>query len=151
MFNIHREEIDWGGRKLVLETGRVARQADGAVVATYGETVVLATAVGMTAPKQEKWVAANVEVLPVAVIGSIGAVFDYYLAQPAAGGVVLTISDRSGKTIREFTSDVYPSDPTMPNVPEYWLMKPTVLPCMSGVPAAGLMPITLPAGTVGDA
>ena len=52
MFNIHREEIDWGGRKLVLETGRVARQADGAVLATYGETVVLATAVGMTEPKQ---------------------------------------------------------------------------------------------------
>ncbi len=51
MFKIHREEIDWGGRKLVLETGRVARQADGAVVATYGETVVLATAVGMTEPK----------------------------------------------------------------------------------------------------
>ena len=51
MFNIHREEIDWGGRKLVLETGRVARQADGAVWATYGETVVLATAVGMTEPK----------------------------------------------------------------------------------------------------
>jgi len=52
MFKIHREEIDWGGRKLVLETGRVARQADGAVVATYGETVVLATAVGATVPKQ---------------------------------------------------------------------------------------------------
>jgi polyribonucleotide nucleotidyltransferase len=52
MFNIHREEIDWGGRKLVLETGRVARQADGAVVATYGETVVLATAVGEREPKQ---------------------------------------------------------------------------------------------------
>ena len=51
MFKINREEIDWGGRKLVLETGRVARQADGAVVATYGETVVLATAVGMTEPK----------------------------------------------------------------------------------------------------
>ena len=51
MFNIHREEIEWGGRKLVLETGKVARQADGAVVATYGETVVLATAVGMTEPK----------------------------------------------------------------------------------------------------
>ena len=43
MFNIHREEIEWGGRKLVLETGRIARQADGAVLATYGETVVLAT------------------------------------------------------------------------------------------------------------
>ena len=51
MFNIHREEIEWGGRKLVLETGRVARQADGAVVATYGETVVLATAVGEREPK----------------------------------------------------------------------------------------------------
>jgi polyribonucleotide nucleotidyltransferase len=51
MFKIHREEIDWGGRKLVLETGRVARQADGAVWATYGETVVLATAVGETEPK----------------------------------------------------------------------------------------------------
>src|SRR6185295_4978525 len=51
MFNIHREEIEWGGRKLVLETGRVARQADGAVLATYGETVVLATAVGETQPK----------------------------------------------------------------------------------------------------
>ncbi len=51
MFNIIREEIDWGGRKLVLETGRVARQADGAVLATYGETVVLATAVGDRNPK----------------------------------------------------------------------------------------------------
>jgi polyribonucleotide nucleotidyltransferase len=51
MFNKHREEIDWGGRKLVLETGKVARQADGAVMATYGETVVLATAVGQTEPK----------------------------------------------------------------------------------------------------
>jgi polyribonucleotide nucleotidyltransferase len=51
MFNIIREEIEWGGRTLVLETGRVARQADGAIVATYGETVVLATAVGDTSPK----------------------------------------------------------------------------------------------------
>ena len=45
MFNITRKETNWGGRKLVLETGRVARQADGAVLATLGETVVLATAV----------------------------------------------------------------------------------------------------------
>ncbi|MFA5582545.1 MAG: polyribonucleotide nucleotidyltransferase, partial [Paracoccaceae bacterium] len=41
MFDIAREEIEWGGRKLILETGRIARQADGAVLATYGETVVL--------------------------------------------------------------------------------------------------------------
>src|SRR5216110_3865741 len=51
MFDIHREEFDWGGRKLVLETGKMARQADGAVVATYGETVVLATVVGAHAPR----------------------------------------------------------------------------------------------------
>jgi polyribonucleotide nucleotidyltransferase len=51
MFTINREEIEWGGRKLVLESGRIARQADGAVLATYGETVVLATAVGETEPK----------------------------------------------------------------------------------------------------
>nr|TFG53393.1 MAG: polyribonucleotide nucleotidyltransferase [Hyphomicrobiales bacterium] len=51
MFTIHREEVEWGGRTLVLETGRIARQADGAVLATYGETVVLATAVGAKEPK----------------------------------------------------------------------------------------------------
>ena len=46
MFDIQRVEIDWAGRPLVLETGRLARQADGAVLATYGETTVLATVVG---------------------------------------------------------------------------------------------------------
>ncbi|HEX3651756.1 MAG TPA: polyribonucleotide nucleotidyltransferase [Rhizomicrobium sp.] len=51
MFHIAKEEIEWGGRKLVLETGKVARQADGAVVATYGETVVLATVVGAKSPR----------------------------------------------------------------------------------------------------
>ena len=51
MFEIHREEIDWCGRKLVLETGRIARQADGAVFASYGETTVLATIVSAKAPK----------------------------------------------------------------------------------------------------
>jgi polyribonucleotide nucleotidyltransferase len=45
MFNIHRKEIEWGGRKLVLETGRIARQADGAVLASYEDTTVLCTAV----------------------------------------------------------------------------------------------------------
>ena len=52
MFNIHREELDWGGRKLVLETGKVARQADGAVFASYGETTVLATVVAAKKPKE---------------------------------------------------------------------------------------------------
>jgi polyribonucleotide nucleotidyltransferase len=52
MFEIHREELDWGGRKLVLETGRIARQADGAVFASYGETTVLATVVAAKKPKE---------------------------------------------------------------------------------------------------
>ena len=45
MFDIKRKTIEWGGRALTLETGRMARQADGSVLATYGETMVLATAV----------------------------------------------------------------------------------------------------------
>ena len=42
-FKVCRKEMEWGGRKLVLETGKVARQAEGAVLVTYGETEVLAT------------------------------------------------------------------------------------------------------------
>ena len=71
MFDIHRKEIEWGGRKLSLETGRLARQADGAVLVSYGETSVLCTAVGqrkvregldflpLTANYQEKTFAAG--------------------------------------------------------------------------------------------
>ena len=51
MFEIFRKELMWGGRRLVLETGKVARQADGAVMATYGETTVLCTAVAMKQAK----------------------------------------------------------------------------------------------------
>jgi polyribonucleotide nucleotidyltransferase len=51
MFNKHTVEIEWAGRPLKLETGRIARQADGAVLATYGETSVLATVV---AAKEER-------------------------------------------------------------------------------------------------
>lgn len=51
MFNTHKVEIEWGGRPLILETGKIARQADGAVLATYGETVVLATVVSAKEPK----------------------------------------------------------------------------------------------------
>jgi polyribonucleotide nucleotidyltransferase len=47
MFNYFRKELDWGGRKLILETGKMARQADGAVLARYGDTIVLCTAVGV--------------------------------------------------------------------------------------------------------
>ncbi|MGE0563328.1 MAG: polyribonucleotide nucleotidyltransferase [Pseudolabrys sp.] len=61
MFDMHRVELDWGGRKLVLETGRVARQADGAVLATYGETSVLATVVAAKTPRE------GVDFLPLTV------------------------------------------------------------------------------------
>src|SRR5215210_8697306 len=52
MFDIHRVGLDWGGRELVLETGKMARQADGAVLAKYGETTVLATVVSTKQPKE---------------------------------------------------------------------------------------------------
>ncbi len=46
MFKVYKKEIEVAGKKISLETGKVARQADGAIVATCGETVVLATVVG---------------------------------------------------------------------------------------------------------
>jgi polyribonucleotide nucleotidyltransferase len=61
MFQTNRVELDWGGRKLVLETGKVARQADGAVVATYGESTVLATVVAAKTPRE------GVDFLPLTV------------------------------------------------------------------------------------
>jgi polyribonucleotide nucleotidyltransferase len=61
MFDMHRVELDWGGRKLTLETGRMARQADGAVLATYGETTVIATVVAAKQPKE------GVDFLPLTV------------------------------------------------------------------------------------
>ena len=51
MFQVFKKEIDWGGKMLTLETGRIARQADGAVLASMGETTVLCTAVAAAAPK----------------------------------------------------------------------------------------------------
>jgi polyribonucleotide nucleotidyltransferase len=61
MFNIYRKEMNWGGRKLVLETGKIARQADAAVLVTYGETTVLCTVVAEKTPK------AGIDFLPLAV------------------------------------------------------------------------------------
>ena len=46
MFKIFKEELELGGKKLILETGKIARQADGAIIATCGETVVISTVVG---------------------------------------------------------------------------------------------------------
>ena len=61
MFDIKRVEIEWGGRTLSLETGKIARQADGAVVATYGQTSVLCTVVSA------KKIAADISFFPLSV------------------------------------------------------------------------------------
>src|SRR5262245_8735934 len=76
MFDIHRVELDWGGRKLTLETGRVARQADGAVLATYGETTVLAAVVGAKQPKE------GIDFLPL----TVNYTEKYYAAGRIPGG-----------------------------------------------------------------
>ena len=51
MFEVFKKEIEWGGRMLTLETGKIARQADGAIMATLGETTVLCTAVAASSAK----------------------------------------------------------------------------------------------------
>ena len=61
MFKEFRKEIDWNGKKLVLETGKIARQADGAVMATLGESKVLCTVVGEKTPK------AGIDFFPLSV------------------------------------------------------------------------------------
>ncbi len=76
MFDIHRVELDWGGRKLTLETGRIARQADGAVVATYGETTVLAAVVAAKQPKE------GIDFLPL----TVNYTEKYYAAGRIPGG-----------------------------------------------------------------
>jgi len=52
MFKVYRKEMEWGGKTLTLETGRIARQADGTVLVTYGETSVLCTVVSGQKPKE---------------------------------------------------------------------------------------------------
>ena len=61
MFQEFRKEIEWGGRPLILESGKIARQADGAVMVTYGETKVLCTVVSEKTPKP------GLDFLPLAV------------------------------------------------------------------------------------
>ncbi len=76
MFKIFKKEIDFGGKKITLETGKVARQADGAIIATCGETVVLATAVGA------KKVNPDVDYFPL----SVNYQEKYYAAGKIPGG-----------------------------------------------------------------
>src|SRR6186997_1507401 len=76
MFDKHTVELDWGGRKLTLETGKIARQADGAVVATYGETTVIAAVVAAKQPKE------GIDFLPL----TVNYTEKYYAAGRIPGG-----------------------------------------------------------------
>ena len=76
MFDIHRIQLDWGGRTLTLETGKIARQADGAVLATYGETTVLAAVVAAKQPKE------GIDFLPL----TVNYTEKYYAAGRIPGG-----------------------------------------------------------------
>jgi polyribonucleotide nucleotidyltransferase len=89
MFDIHSVEIDWGGRPLKLETGKIARQADGAVMATYGETVVLATVVAARTPRE------GVDFLPLTV--------DYQEKTYAAGRIPGGYFKREGRPTEKET------------------------------------------------
>src|SRR5215217_1769409 len=89
MFDIHRVELDWGGRTLTLETGKIARQADGAVVATYGETKVLATVVAAKTPRE------GVDFLPLTV--------DYQEKYYAAGRIPGGYFKREGRPTEKET------------------------------------------------
>jgi hypothetical protein len=62
-----------------------------------------------------------------------GAIFDYYIASPAAGPVTLKIADSAGHVVRELSNVAPPADTIMPNVPEYWLQPPTVLSTAAGM------------------
>ena len=76
MFEIKKEEIIVNGKKITLETGKIARQADGAIIATCGETVVIATAVGA------KKVAEGQDYFPL----SVNYQEKYYAAGKIPGG-----------------------------------------------------------------
>lgn len=89
MFKAHSVEIDWGGRPLKLETGKIARQADGAVVATYGETIVLATVVAAKSPRE------GVDFLPLTV--------DYQEKTYAAGRIPGGYFKREGRPTEKET------------------------------------------------
>ncbi|EGP08964.1 polyribonucleotide nucleotidyltransferase [Afipia clevelandensis] len=89
MFTKHSVEIDWGGRPLKLETGKIARQADGAVMATYGETIVLATVVAAKSPRD------GVDFLPLTV--------DYQEKTYAAGRIPGGYFKREGRPTEKET------------------------------------------------
>ena len=89
MFDIARVGLEWGGRRLTLETGRIARQADGAVLATYGDTTVLATVVAAKQPRE------GIDFMPLTV--------DYQEKYYAAGRIPGGYFKREGRPTEKET------------------------------------------------
>ncbi len=87
MFEINRQEINWGGRQLILETGALARQSDGAVLVTYGESVVLCTVVASRQPKT------GIDFFPL----TVHYIEKYYAAGKIPGGFIKRESKPSDK------------------------------------------------------
>ncbi len=105
MFNITKEVIDWCGKELTIETGKLARQADGAVFVTYGETSVLCTVVAAKEPAE------NINFLPLTV--------HYREMNFAAGKIPGGFSKREGKpTEKEVLSSRLIDRPIRPLFPE---------------------------------
>ena len=100
MFDIQREELIWAGRKLTLETGKIARQADGAVLATYGETTVLATVVSAKEPKP------GIDFFPLTV--------NYQEKAFAAGRIPGGYFKREGRPTEKRDADLPPDRPPDP-------------------------------------
>ena len=100
MFDIKRKSIEWGGRTLTLESGRIARQSDGAVLATYGETMVLATAVYAKSAKPGQ------DFFPLTV--------NYQEKFYAAGKIPGSFPRREGARRAEGNPDLAPDRPSDP-------------------------------------
>src|SRR5579884_823980 len=110
---IHRVEAEIAGKKLVLETGRMARQADGAVLVQYGESIVLATAV---ASKEAK----DVDFLPLTV--------DYQERAYAAGRIPGGFFRREGKpSEKEVLTSRLIDRPMRPLFPDHWYFETQII------------------------
>lgn len=110
---IHRVEAEIAGKKLVLETGRMARQADGAVLVQYGESMVLATAV---ASKEAK----DVDFLPLTV--------DYQERAYAAGRIPGGFFRREGKpSEKEVLTSRLIDRPMRPLFPDNWFYETQII------------------------
>ncbi|MGB3939943.1 MAG: polyribonucleotide nucleotidyltransferase [Candidatus Manganitrophaceae bacterium] len=110
---VHRVEAEIAGKKLILETGRMARQADGAVLVQYGESMVLATAV---ASKEAK----NVDFLPLTV--------DYQERAYAAGRIPGGFFKREGRpSEKEVLTSRLIDRPMRPLFPDNWFYETQII------------------------